>query len=216
MTSPESDTCQNDAELVLVTGASGYIATHIVQQLLQLGYRVRGTVRSLTNMQKTEPLRHLCPNSKHELELVEADLTDEASWLQAVKGCTLVLHTASPFPAERPKHENELIEPAVNGTLFVLRACVQEGSLVKRVVLTSSVAAVAQEVFENGRTYSEEDWPRADELTPYPKSKVLAEQAAWRFLEERREKGLACFELSVINPGFVMVSKLNVLEKFKE
>jgi len=102
------------------------------------------------------------------------------------------------------RHENELIEPAVNGTLFVFRACVQEGSLVKKVVLTSSVAAVSEEKFENGRTYTEEDWPIEAGLSPYPKSKAMAEKAAWNFVKERKEKGLPCFELSVINPGFVM------------
>ncbi len=75
-------------------------------------------------------------NSKHELELVEADLLNEQSWLAAVKDCTYVLHTASPFPADQPKDENELIKPALDGTLFVLRACVQDDSKVKRVVLT--------------------------------------------------------------------------------
>ena len=88
----------NDSDLVLVTGASGYIATHIVKQLLELGYRVRGTVRSLTDDKKVAPLRKLVDKSKHELELVEADLLNENSWLDAVKGCTYVLHTASPFP----------------------------------------------------------------------------------------------------------------------
>ncbi len=104
MISPELDICRDESELVLVTGASGYIATHIVQQLLQLNYRVRGTVRSLSNKQKVEPLHNLCNTKpKHALELVEADLNDETSWIEAVKGCTYVLHTASPFPAERPK-----------------------------------------------------------------------------------------------------------------
>lgn len=199
------DSCKNDQDLVLVTGASGYIATHVVKQLLDLGYRVRGTVRSLKNEQKIAPLRKLATNTKHELELVEADLTDENSWLNAVKECTYVIHTASPFPAERPKNENELITPAVNGTLFVFRACVQEGAKVKRVVLTSSVASVAPEVFEEGRKYTAEDWPEPTGLSPYPKSKVLAEKAAWDFCKQRENEGKECFELAVINPGFVMV-----------
>ena len=100
-----------------------------------------------------------------------------------------------------------MIEPAVNGTLFVFRACVQEGSKVKRVVLTSSVAAVADEAFTDGKKYSETDWPNSDVLTPYPKSKALAEKAAWDFLKEKETKNEKCFELSVINPGFVMVGE---------
>ena len=85
-------------DLILVTGASGFLASHIVKQLLELDYRVRGTVRSLKNANKVEPLKRLAVESKHELELVEADLLDENSWLNAVKDCTYVIHTASPVP----------------------------------------------------------------------------------------------------------------------
>ncbi len=94
-----SDQNTNDDEIVLVTGASGYIATHIVKMLLELGYKVRGTVRSLKDEKKISPLKKLVINPKHELELVEADLLNESSWLNAVKGCTYVMHTASPFPS---------------------------------------------------------------------------------------------------------------------
>lgn len=141
-----------DDDLILVTGASGYIATHIVKQLLDSGYRVRGTVRSLQNEKKVAPLRKLGDASKvrFEIELVEADLLDEASWPRAVAGCTYVIHTASPFPVEVPRNESELIKPAVDGTLNVFRACVQEGSTVKRVVLTSSVAAIHGDQYKEG------------------------------------------------------------------
>ncbi len=93
----------------------------------------------------------------------------------------------------------------MNGTLYVFNACVQEGSTVKRVVLTSSVAAIADEVFEAGKTYSEKDWPNINKLSPYPKSKSLAEKAAWDFLKQRESQNQRCFELSVINPGFILV-----------
>lgn len=93
-----NDQNMNDNEIVLVTGASGYIAIHIVKLLLESGYKVRGTVRSLKDEKKVSPLRKLVANPKHELELVEADLLNEQSWLNAVKGCTYVLHIASPFP----------------------------------------------------------------------------------------------------------------------
>lgn len=141
-----------DEDMILVTGASGYIATHIVKQLLDKGYRVRGTVRSLKNEKKVAPLRSLSDKAKarFEIELVEADLIDEKSWLAAVNGCTYVIHTASPFPTGVPRDENELVRPAVDGTLNVLRACVQDGSRVKRVVLTSSTAAVTGEEFREG------------------------------------------------------------------
>ena len=98
---------------------------------------MRGTVRSLKDEKKIDPLRKLVANPKHELELVEADLLNENSWLNAVKDCSYVIHTASPVPIGVPADENEVIKPAVNGTLFVMRACVQPGSKVKRVVLTS-------------------------------------------------------------------------------
>ena len=93
---------END-ELVLVTGASGFIATHIVKLLLEKGYRVRGTVRSLKDEKKVAPLRKLVSNPKHELELCEADLTNEKGWAEAVKDCDYVMHTASPFPNYVPK-----------------------------------------------------------------------------------------------------------------
>lgn len=101
--------------LVLVTGASGYIASHLVKQLLEAGYRVRGTVRKLSDEKKVSHLRNLVPDAKHPLELVEADLLNDQSWFAAVQGCTCVHHTASPFPSTIPDDENELIKPAVNG-----------------------------------------------------------------------------------------------------
>ena len=196
-----------EQDLILVTGASGFIATHIVKLLLEKGYRVRGTVRSLKNEKKVAPLRNLAPNSKFEIELVEADLMNEESWLKAVQGCTYVFHTASPVPLYVPKNEDEIVRPAVNGTLYVFKACVQEGVAVKRVVLTSSLAAIAGEKFIDGYTYSEKDWPKLETLGPYCKSKMLAEKAAWDFVREREKNGLPCFELAVINPGLVMARK---------
>jgi nucleoside-diphosphate-sugar epimerase len=101
-----------NADLILVTGASGYIASHIVKQLLEKGYRVRGTVRNLKDAKKCDPLKKLCDSPRHELELVEADLLNENSWLSAVKDCTYVIHTASPFPSIQPDDENLIIRPA--------------------------------------------------------------------------------------------------------
>ena len=177
-----------------------------MKQLQEKGYRVRGTVRSLKDTKKVEPIKKLLNNPKHELELVEADLLDEKSWLEAVKDCTYVIHTASPFPNSEPNDENELIKPAVNGTLFVLKACCQEGSMVKRVVLTSSVAAISGDVPIHDRTYTEKDWSDLSKISAYCKSKTLAEQAAWDFLKEREKNGQPCFKFSCINPGFVLVT----------
>ena len=188
--------------LVLVTGASGFIATHIVRQLLEQGFKVRGTVRNLSNESKVAPLQKLYPQAKHPLELVQADLLDPACWSAAVDGCTYVLHTASPFPAENPSDENVLIKPAVDGTLNVLNAC-KAVQCVKRVVLTSSVAAISGGFeTETDHVFTEADWPDVGgSIGPYMKSKTLAEKAAWDFVE-----GLSGdrFELAVVNPSYVV------------
>ena len=168
-------------QLILVTGASGYIATHVVQQLQQQGYRVRGTVRSLQNATKVAPLRELCPGSKYPIELVEADLMKPDSWPLAVKDCHYVMHVASPFPADNPRHEDDLIKPAVDGTLNVLRAC-QDAGTVKRVVLTSSVASVARTDTASKAVKTEADWTDTNNMKcAYAKSKTLAEKAAWDY-----------------------------------
>ena len=189
------------AALILVTGATGYLATHILQQLLVAGHHVRATVRDLHCSEKMESLRKLCPNSKYPLSIIEAELLTPALWLPAIQGCTYVIHTASPFPPKDPKNEDEIIKPAVDGTLNVLQAC-RDSKSVKRVVLTSSIAAISGG-FENGKekAYTEEDWPNADDLSPYAKSKLLAEKAAWQFVNDlpANEK----FELCVMNPVMI-------------
>ena len=187
---------------MLVTGASGFIASHIVQQLQKAGYKVRGTVRSLKNEEKVKPLRELCPDAKYPLELVEADLTKSEGWVEAVTGCKYVMHVASPFPAANPVNEDELIKPAVDGTLYVMKAC-KEAKCVKRVILTSSTVAVC-DGFDAGDQYTEEDWtdPNRPGLRAYNKSKTLAEKAAWDFVEDLAEEQK--FELVVMNPSFVM------------
>eukprot|EP00057_Strongylocentrotus_purpuratus_P027714 XP_011682188.1 PREDICTED: dihydroflavonol-4-reductase [Strongylocentrotus purpuratus] len=130
-----------EVERVLVTGASGYIASHIVQQLQEAGYAVRGTVRSLTNEARFQHLKELCPDAAHELELLGAELENEESWKSAVDGCTYVLHTASPFPLALPNDENTVIKPAVEGVTNVLKAVAANGK-VKRVVVTSAGLAI--------------------------------------------------------------------------
>lgn len=198
----------NDSRaLVLVTGATGYIAGHCIRELLEHGYRVRGTVRSLADPRKTEHLRRMATALDGSLDLVEADLTSDRGWREAVAGCTYVQHVASPFPAEVPKDEMELIRPAVDGALRVLKACAESGT-VKRVVMTSSVAAVAfghSDGQESVRT--EADWSVADNCDAYPKSKTLAERAAWDFVKQLPNDRR--FELAVINPGFVLGPLLN-------
>ena len=193
--------------LILVTGATGYIAGHCIRELLEHGYRVRGTARSLADPKKTEHLRRIASQLGGSLELVEADLTSDRGWREAVAGCTYVQHVASPFPPEVPRDEMELIGPAVGGAKRVLEACADSGT-VKRVVMTSSVAAVAFGHKDgNGAVRTEADWSVPENCDAYPKSKTLAERAAWDFVAAlppaRR------FELAVINPGFVLGPLLN-------
>ena len=206
-------TVDESVPLVLVTGVTGYVATHVTQQLLLSGnYRVRGTVRSLKNEDKMKAVKGLVPDAKYPLELCEADLQNKESWPPAVKGCTYVYHIASPFPASVPKNpELEVIRPAVDGTINVLTACAESGS-VKKVVLTSSIAAISCGLLGHPRrkdhVYTEEDWSPPEGCNPYERSKVLAEKAAWDFLKELPEEKK--FEMAAVNPGVVIGPALTV------
>lgn len=206
-------TVDESVPLVLVTGVTGYVATHVTQQLLLSGnYRVRGTVRSLKNEDKMKAVKELVPDAKYPLELCEADLQNKDSWPPAVQGCKYVYHIASPFPASTPKNpEAEVIRPAVDGTINVLTACAESGS-VKKVVLTSSIAAISCGLLGHpGRkehVYTEEDWSPPEACNPYERSKVLAEKAAWDFLKELPEEKK--FEMAAVNPGVVMGPALTV------
>ena len=191
---------EGNAPCVLVTGASGFLANHCIKKLLEDGeYRVKGTVRSLTNETVCEALRNLVPDAKYPLELVQADLLDEGSWKGAVEGCMYVLHVASPFFTETPKHEDEFIKPAVDGTLNVLKACKEVGG-VKRVVLTSSMAAIF--IGNLKKELDEGDWSDVKKANAYEKSKCLAEKAAWDFVKELPDESK--IELVTINPGFII------------
>ena len=188
---------------VLVTGASGFIGLHCVQQLLQQGYRVRGTVRSEARADEVRQAMEANTDVDlgQRLAIVEADLSRDEGWADAVGGCSYVLHVASPFPNRAPEHEDEPIKPAVEGTLRVLKAAADAG--VKRVVITSSLAAIsAGHPDDNARIFTEDDWSIVERCPPYPKSKTLAERAAWDFVAALG--GDAPMELSVINPGAVL------------
>jgi len=191
---------------VLVTGASGYIAAHVVARLQREGYRVRGTVRSLANAAKTEPLRRLVPEAPWPLELVEADLEKDEGWDEAVSGCWAVLHTASPFPDIFTKTQapGSLVGPATGGTRRVLKAAARAG--VERVVLTSSIAAIMGGYRDAGspRPLTEADWtdPARADVSEYSKSKTLAEKEAWKILESLPDEQK--FSLAVINPAIVL------------
>lgn len=184
-------------ELVLVTGGSGFIGVHCILQLLETGYRVRTTVRSLKREADVRAMLKVGGSEPgNRLSFVAADLTSDAGWPEAVAGCDFVLHVASPLPPSVPKDENEIIVPAREGTLRVLRAARDAG--VKRVVLTSSFAAIGYGHKPQGTPFNETDWtdPSGDDLTAYTKSKTLAERAAWDFIA--KEGG--SLELSAVNP----------------
>lgn len=181
---------------VLVTGGSGFLGVYTVLQLLQQGYEVRTTLRSLEKKESIiKALEEGGISDFSHLSFFEADLTRDDNWNEAVKDCDYVLHVASPFPAQDPKDENELIIPARDGALRVLKASRDAG--VKRVVLTSSFAAVGYSINKENHVFTEDDWTDVNtELPAYIKSKTVAEKAAWDFIE-KEGNGL---ELSVINP----------------
>jgi dihydroflavonol-4-reductase len=187
---------------VLVTGGSGFIGTHTILQLLAAGHQVRATLRNLNRRDDVLAMLRQggAATSAANLSFVAADLTADTGWAEAVKGCDYVLHVASPLPATVPKDENELIVPARDGTLRVLRAARDAG--VKRVVVTSSFAAIGYGHSSRNRPFDETDWTNLDgaDVMPYIKSKALAERAGWDFMA--REGG--ALELATVNPTAVL------------
>ena len=182
---------------VCVTGASGFIAAHIVRELLLEGYSVRGTVRKSP---KNYPFLLSLPGAAERLELVEADLLGEGAYDKAVAGCEVVMHTASPYVINVKNPQTDLVDPAVNGTETVLDSCVKSGS-VKRVIFTSSIAAITDEP-DSRKVFTEKDWNTMSSLdrNPYHYSKTLAERAAWDFIMRKRPN----FDLVAINPFMVI------------
>ena len=184
-------------ETVLVTGGTGFIGLHCLQQLLDKGYKVRTTIRSESRKQEVlEAMKKHSSNCEN-LEFYIADLLKDEGWKEAVEGSKYVLHVASPFFLGEPENEDVFIKPAVEGTLRVLKACADVD--VQKVVLTSSFAAVGYGHPREKEVYTEEDWSSVDgEISAYAKSKTLAEKAAWEFVENLEESKK--FDLTVINP----------------
>ncbi|EKX50916.1 hypothetical protein GUITHDRAFT_151113, partial [Guillardia theta CCMP2712] len=184
---------------VLVSGAGGYVGCNLVAMLAAEGYKVRGTVRSTKDEQKIAPLRKVCPD----IQLFEADLLSDSGWKEAIDGCEFVHHVASPFPLGPPKHEDDLIKPAVEGTTRVLKIALECES-VKKVILTSSFVAVGSGHPDApaDKVFNEDDWSNVDKCDAYPKSKTLAEKAAWECIDKQPAgRGL---ELTTINPVLVL------------
>ncbi len=182
-------------ELVLVTGGTGFIGAHCIVQLLEAGYRVRTTLRSAARAGELRELVRVGGTDPDAVEIAQADLMHDDGWAAAVDGADYVLHVASPFPIREPKHPDEVIAPARDGTLRVLRAAHRAG--VQRVVLTSSFAAIGYST-QPDRPYTEADWTDPDfpGLSTYVRSKAVAERAAWQFVDGEG-RGL---ELATVNP----------------
>jgi len=181
-----------------VTGASGYIAMHIIYQLLEKGHNVHGTVRSLKDESKINELKNaLTPKGDKvgKLELFEADLLEKGSYKKCFENCSVVLHTASPFQIVVEDPERDLVKPAVLGTENVINECLANKDI-KRVVVTSSMISVCGPKDE-GYTYKETDWNNPKDFG-YAYSKVYAEKKAWELVEGKD------IELVVCNPAFVL------------
>jgi len=191
---------QHNAPLVIVTGGSGFIAVHITLKLLEQGYRVRATLRTMRRQEEVKDMLKSGGVSNFEgLSFIQADLSSDLNWDEAVQGADYVIHVASPTPNKVYKDENEMIQPAREGVLRVLRAARDAG--VKRVVLTSAFGAIGVGHRNHKGPYTEEDWSNTDaNIHAYQKSKTIAEKAAWEFV---RQEGHG-LELATVNPVGVM------------
>jgi len=196
-TSPNS---HSQPDLVLVTGISGFLGGHVALELLRQGYRVRGSVRNLNKADKVRATLAAHGADVSRLEFVALDLLSDAGWEAAVRGCRYVQHVASPFVLEQPKDRNELIRPAVEGTTRAIKSALAAG--VERIVVTSSIAAIAYGHAPNQPAFTETDWTdlAGGKVPAYQESKTRAERAAWELAESygARER------LATINPSAIM------------
>lgn len=187
---------------VAVTGATGYLGSHLIALLTARGYRVRAVVRDPGNAEKTEHLRRIAQGAAHPLELVAGDLLSPGSYDAAFAGCEAVFHVASSVRLRAKDPQREIVDPAVQGTRNVI-ASIRKAGTVKTLVLTSSVAAIAGDGLPEHHVFTEADWNNTATLKddPYPLSKTLAERAAWdlhRALPEAER-----FRLVAMNPVVV-------------
>ena len=191
---------EGDDRTVLVTGGSGYLGGWCIVELLRLGYRVRTTVRDPAREREVQEAVASQVDPGHHLTVHQAHLLSDEHWDNVIEGCDYVLHVASPFPPKQPKDPDELIVPAREGTLRVLGKALDHD--VKRVVVTSSIAAIRLAKGTEQRPLTEEDWtdPDAEGLTPYVRSKTIAERAAWDLVRERGAED----RLAVVNPGAII------------
>ncbi|WP_147126287.1 SDR family NAD(P)-dependent oxidoreductase [Shimia ponticola] len=187
------------SQTVLLTGITGFIAKRIAFDLLAEGYHVRGSLRSLKRAEEVKEAITAQGGDVTNLSFVELDLTKDAGWADAMTGIDALVHTASPFPLAQPKDENDIIRPAVDGTMRALKAAQSAG--VNRVVLTSSMVAVMYVDRPAGHQYTAADWTDIHHpaATAYVKSKTLAEKAAWDFINDHPD-----MTLTTVHPGLVL------------
>lgn len=191
---------------VLVTGATGYVAGWLVKKLLEEGITVHAAVRNPDKKEKVVHLDKLASTHPGQIKYFKTDLLDEGSYAEAMEGCELVYHTASPFTSNYKDPQKELIDPAVKGTKNVLETANHTAS-VKRVIVTSSCAAIYTDAIETqGQTLTEDIWNTTASLAyqPYSYSKTLAEKAAWEIANAQSQ-----WDLVTINPALVMGPPLN-------
>jgi len=190
-------------EKVLVTGISGFLGSHTAIQLLEKGYQVTGTLRDLKRADELRATIARYTGNIKDLTFAQAELSDENVWMDLTKGIDYIQHIASPFPPTMPKNDDELVAPARAGVLNILKAAA--ANKVKRVVLTSASSTVLHgkpKGHENG-TFDETVWANENNLadiTPYYRSKIIAEKAAWNFIEHDHS-GL---QLVTVLPGAML------------
>ena len=186
---------ENKNEKVLVTGASGYIALHCISELLKKGYKVKGSLRDLS--QETIIRDYFVSNKEDlNLEFCKLDLLNDYGWDKATTDCQYVMHIASPFVIEEPKNEKNLIEPALEGTLRALNAAKRNN--IKKFILTSSMASVAYG--HKAKICNKKNWTDISKnVGAYVRSKTIAEKAAWEFIKDNN----VSFPLTTIHPGMV-------------
>lgn len=195
-------TSSEQGKKILVTGASGFIAGHCIIDLLEHGYEVRGTMRSVARAEQLRAMFAKYTDKAASIEFAQTDLLSSEGWDEAAEGCDGLFHLASPVPLVQPKNADELIKPAKEGALNALKAAKQAG--ITRAVMTSSVAAVMYGHTEKSRVFTEEDWTNLDApngatpVVPYFQSKTIAEQAAWEYANEAK------IGLSTVLPGVVL------------
>jgi nucleoside-diphosphate-sugar epimerase len=208
----------NADKVVAVTGASGYIAGHIIKILLSKGYTVKAVVRDLSKPEKFEFLKKM-PQKDGQIQFVAADIQEMGAYNKIFVGCHAVIHTATPYIHSASDPQKEIVDPAVNGTLHAMNAAIE--AKVKRIVVTSSGGAMFHFPVEPGYTFSEKDWNSGSSLATnaYFHSKRLAEEAAWTTYKASDPHKV---ELAVVNPLFVvgptqspiLNTSLNILKRF--